>query len=135
MAESFCAIAGRRLGMSMRSLFLVVSLVSQSTAQSIDDQIRAEVSRYVEAINHGNSRVVADLYLNDDGTSSISDGAINGSWRSISSLLRDVYAQVGSIAMTVDSVTVMPLGSDAALAVMKYRWVLGGVNRRRRSAR
>lgn len=34
--------------------------------------------------------------------------------------------------MTVDSVTVMALGSEAALAVMRYRWVLGRANRHAR---
>lgn len=109
-------------------LLVSVTLVSGCLAQSIDDQIRAEIARYVTTVNRGDPRAVADLYLNDDGASTVGDGTIHRGWQAVAALLRDAYAQFGSIEMAVDSVTVMALGNDAALAVMKYRWALGGTN-------
>lgn len=98
---------------------------STAVAQTVEDQIRAEVSRYVSAINRGDPQAVAALYLKDTRTSSIGDGQIYRGWQAIADLIREVYSQAGTIEMTVDSVSVLPLGPAAAVAVMRYRWVIG----------
>src|SRR6266567_183711 len=114
--------------MRLSALLLCLPLASTAAAQTFEDQIRAEVTRYVVTINRGDPQAVAALYLNDARTSSAGDGQIYRGWHRIADLFREVYSRAGSIEMTVDSVAVLPLGSDAALAVMRYRWVLGRMN-------
>lgn len=108
------------------SLVLAVSIGSPAAAQSVENQIRAEVARYVAAINRGDVRGVAGLYLHEARTSTIGDGEIHRGWDRIAQLLRDVYEQAGTIRMTSDSVAVFPLGAGAAIATLRYRWTTGG---------
>jgi micrococcal nuclease len=82
----------------------------------------------VAAINSGNAEAVASLYLKGPATSSVGDGQIHRGWQRIADLLRDVYEQVGTIRMTSDSVAVATLGADAAIAVLRYRWVFERVS-------
>lgn len=114
----------------MRSLALLAAfaVTSQAEAQSVQTQIRAEVERYVATINGGDAAAVASLYLNEPTTSSVGDGQIHRGWHRVADLLRDVYAQAGSIRMTSDSVVITPLGSDAAVAVLRYQWSIGGTS-------
>ena len=114
--------------MRLAALLLSLAVASTASAQSVEDQIRIEVGRYVAAINGGDARAVATLYLNEPSTSSAGDGEIHRGWQRIAALLSDVYQQAGSIRMTSDSVTVTPLGSDAAIAVLRYRWLIGDSN-------
>ena len=114
--------------MRYKTILLWLSLSSTAAAQTVDGQIRAEVSRYVHAINRGDPQAVAALYLKHAETSSLGDGHIYRGWQVVADLVRDVYSQVGTIQMTVDSVSVLPLGPSAALAVMRFRWVLGPAN-------
>lgn len=112
----------------VRTLFAVgvlfPLLASTSLAQSVENQIRSEVARYVTAVNSGDSRAVAALYLNDPTTSTVGDGRIYRGWKSISQVIDEAYDQ-GGIRMTTDSAIVRRLGNDAAIAVFRYRWTLG----------
>lgn len=110
------------------SLLLALSIASTATAQSVENQVRAEVARYVAAINSGDVRAVAGLYLNEARTSTIGDGEIHRGWERIARLLREVYEQAGTIRMTSDSVAVFPLGAGAAIATLRYTWMIGGSN-------
>jgi micrococcal nuclease len=116
--------------MTMRfaTLCLSVSLVSTAAAQTVEDQIRTEVARYATAVNSGDPQRVAVLYLNDPRTSTVGDGQIHRGWQRIAELLREVYAQAGTIRMTSDSVDVLRLGNNAAIAVVRYQWMLGRSN-------
>lgn len=111
----------------VRSIALVLwcALCSTTAAQTVEDQIRAEVTRYVDAINRGDPQAIAALYLDDPSTSSVGDGRIYQGWQTIAGVYHEVYAQAGTIAMSVDSVSVFPLAPTVALAVMRYRWVIG----------
>lgn len=84
--------------------------------------IRTEVDRYVAAVNGGDAATLAALYLKDAGTTSVGEGAIHHGHAQVATLLR---AQVGSMRMAIDSVSILPLGMDAAVAVFRYRWTLG----------
>ena len=110
------------------SLLLALSLASPAAAQSVESQIRAEVARYVAAINRGDVPAVAGLYLAEARTSTIGDGEIHRGWERIAQLLRDVYEQAGTVRMTTDSVAVFPLGAGAAIATLRYTWTVGGSN-------
>jgi uncharacterized protein (TIGR02246 family) len=116
--------------MTMRfaTLCLSVGLVSTAAAQTVEDQIRTEVARYATAVNSGDPQRVAALYLNDPRASTVGDGQIYRGWERIGELLREVYAQAGTIRMTTDSVEVMRLSNDAAVAVVRYQWVFGRSN-------
>jgi micrococcal nuclease len=109
-------------------LLLSFTLASTATAQSVEDQIRTEVARYVTAVNGGDPSALAALYLNDPRISSVGDGDIYRGWQRIAQVIRDAYGQAGTIRMTTDSVDVLRLGNDAALAVVRYQWVLGRSN-------
>jgi micrococcal nuclease len=111
--------------MRFAAVLLPVTLATAAGAQSVEDQIRAEVDRYVAAINSGNAGTVASLYLNGPNTSSVGDGQIHRGWHRVAGLLRDVYEQAGTIRMTSDSVAITPLGSNAAVAVLRYQWIIG----------
>jgi micrococcal nuclease len=113
--------------MTLRLAVVCVLAGSASTAtgQTVEDQIRTEVGRYVTAINSGDSRTVAALYVNDPRTSSVGDGDIHRGWQRIADLLRNVYEQAGSVRMTADHVDVMTLGNDAAVAVLQHHWAVG----------
>lgn len=111
--------------MRFATLLLPLAIASTAAAQPVESQIRAEVTRYVTAINSGDVRAVAALYLNDPRTSSAGDGEIHRGWERIAQLLRDVYEQAGTIRMTSDSVAIVQLGNDAAIAVLRYQWVFG----------
>ncbi|MGH7428630.1 MAG: SgcJ/EcaC family oxidoreductase, partial [Candidatus Methylomirabilaceae bacterium] len=107
-------------------VLLCLTFSSPATAQTVEEQIRAEVQRYVDATNRGDPNGVAALYLDTTTVTSFGDGEMYRGWQTIADLLRQVWAQVGRIQMSVDSVEVLRLGSDAAIATMRYRWVLGG---------
>lgn len=116
--------------MTLRPALLLLSLFCASAAagQSVEDEIRAEVARYVSAINGGDARAIAALYRDAPGTSSVGDGQVHHGWQSVAGLLRDVYQAAGAIRMTADSIVVTPLGGDAAIAVLRYQWVVGRSN-------
>lgn len=113
------------LTMRFATLLLSFALGSIANAQAGEDEIRAEVGRYVAAINRGDARAVAALYVNDPGSSSVGDGDIHRGWDRIAQLLGEAYERAGSIRMTTDSVTVFRLGSNAAIAVLRYQWLFG----------
>lgn len=113
------------LTMRLTTLIVPIVLASTAGAQSVETEIRAEVTRYVAAINSGNAAAVASLYLDSPGASTIGDGQIHRGWQRIADLLRDVYEQVGTVRMTSDSLTVTPLGRDAAIAILRYSWGFG----------
>jgi micrococcal nuclease len=112
--------------MRLALVLLCLTFSSPASAQTVEDQIRAEVRRYVDAFNSGDPDVVAALYLDTAAATSFGDGEMYRGWQAIADLLRQAYAQVGRIQVTVDSVDVLRLGTDAAIASMRYRWVLGG---------
>jgi uncharacterized protein (TIGR02246 family) len=113
----------------MRLFSLTIPFVciwaAAARAQSVDHQVQAEIRRFVAAVNQGNPRAVADLYVNDRRTTTAGDGEIYVGWQRVADLLRQVYAQAGRIELAVDSITVMPLGKDAAVAVMRCHWLFG----------
>jgi uncharacterized protein (TIGR02246 family) len=94
-------------------------------AQDVDSEIRAQVARYVQAVNGGDSQALAALYLGDPRTGSLGDGQVYLGRETIAELLTEVYDAVGTIQMTIDSVTVLPLGREAAVAFFRYVWVFG----------
>ena len=110
--------------MRFTALLLSFSIASTGAAQAVENQIRTEVARYVTAINSGDARAVAALYVNDPASSTVDDGQIHRGWQRIAQMLRDVFEQPGTIRMTADSVFVRRLGNDAAIAVLRYRWVV-----------
>lgn len=110
--------------MRVTTLLVALTLPSLAAAQSVETQVRAEVERYVAAINSGNAGAVASLYRNERSTSSAGDGQIHHGWQRIATLLRELFEQAGAARMTSDSVVVTPLGADAAVAVLRYRWAL-----------
>jgi micrococcal nuclease len=117
--------------MRFTPFLLCFTIASTAAAQTVENQIRTEVARYVTAVNSGDARALAALYVNDPRTTSIGDGDIHRGWRRISEVIRDAYGQAGTIRMTTDSVSVLRLGTDAAIAVMRYRWMLGRPEDRR----
>jgi len=104
--------------------FLLLS-ASPSWTQTLEEQLQAEVARFVETVNRGDPRAVAELYVDRPWVGSIGDGEISRGWQTVAELLELVYQQTESIRMSVDSVTVMPLGRDVGIAYFRYRWVLG----------
>ena len=117
-----------RMTIRFASLLLAVSIASTAAAQSVENQIRAEVARYVAAINRGDVRAVAELYLNETRTSAIGDGEIHRGGDRIAQRLRDLYARAGTIRMTSDSLAVFPLGPGAAIATLRYTLASGPSN-------
>jgi micrococcal nuclease len=115
-----------RIAMRLALILLWFTFSSPAPAQAVEDQIRAEVRRYVAAINGGNPNAVAALYLDTTAATSVGDGEMYRGRQAIADLLRQVYAQDSSIQMSVDSVAVLRLGADAAVATTRYRWVLRG---------
>jgi micrococcal nuclease len=94
-------------------------------SQEVDGEIRAEVTRYVQTVNRADADALAALYLRDPTTGSLGDGQVYQGWETIAELLTEVYDAVGTIQMTIDSVTVLPLGGGAAVAFFRYVWVFG----------
>src|SRR5688572_27384658 len=111
--------------MRFTALLLPLAIASTAAAQTVEHQIRTEVARYVAAVNTGDARALAALYLNEPRASSIGDGEIHRGWQRIAEVIREAYGQAGTIRMTSDSAAVLRLGNDAALAVLRYQWVLG----------
>ena len=114
--------------MRLATLLVALALPSLLGAQSVETQIRTEVERYVAAINSGNAGAVASLYRNGPTTSSAGDGQIRYGWQRVADLLRELFEQVGTVRMTTDSIGVTPLGVDAAVAVLRYRWAFERAN-------
>lgn len=90
--------------------------------------MRAEVTRYVRAVNNGNPDSLAALYLQRAGVASIGEGEIHRGWQTIADLVRGLYQQFGWMELETDSVTVLPLGTNAGLAYFRYRWSVGREN-------
>ena len=112
--------------MRLALVLLCLTFSSPASPQTVEDQIRAAVRRYVEAISGGDPNAVAALYLDTAAATSFGDGEMYRGWHAIADILRQAYAQDSSIQMSVDSVDVLRLGPDAAVATMRCRWVLGG---------
>ncbi len=112
--------------MRLALVLLCLTFSSSASAQTVEDQVRAEVRRYVDAISGGDPNAVAALYLDTAAATSFGDGEMYRGWKAIDEILRQAYAQDNSIHMSVDSVDVLRLGPDAAVATMRYRWVLRG---------
>ena len=106
------------------ALLLAAALSLQG---SLAAEIRAEVARYVEAVNAGDPRRVADLYERGAVASTLGDGHITLGWDSVAVSYREAFRALRTIRMEIpgDSVTVVPLAADAALALFPYRWTLG----------
>jgi micrococcal nuclease len=117
--------------MRFTALLLSFTIVSTAAGQTVEKQIRGEVARYVAAVNRGDARALTALYVNNSTTASVNDGQIFLGWQRISETIRDAYSEAGIIRMTIDSVNVLRLGNDAAVAVMRYRWMLGRTEDRR----
>lgn len=90
--------------------------------QDLGPQIRTEVARYVSAVNSGDARAVADLYIRKPGVSSAGDGEITEGWQGVLALLGDFLRAMGRVTMTADSIAVTPIGNNAAVAVFVYEW-------------
>lgn len=90
--------------------------------QDHGSEIRAEVARYVSAVNSGDARAIADLYIRKPGVSSAGDGEITEGWQGVLALLGDFMRGMGRVTMSADSITVTPIGEGAAVAVLVYRW-------------
>ena len=108
--------------MRIATLLVALTLPSLVGAQSVETQIRTEVERYVAAINSGNAGAVGSLYRSEPSTSSTGDGQIHYGSQRIADLFRELFERAGTVRMTSDSVVVTPLGADAAVAVLRYRW-------------
>jgi micrococcal nuclease len=106
------------------STTLGLALPARLAGQSdLRQEIAAQVARYVEAINSGDARRVADLYARSSGVTSAGDGEITRGWSEVLSLLGDFLDALGSVTMTADSLAVTSVGSGGAVAVFKYRWI------------
>jgi micrococcal nuclease len=94
-------------------------------------EIRAEVARYVAAVNGGDPATVAALYERGPEASTLGDGHITLGWDSVAASYREAYRALRTLRMEIpgDSVTVVALGAGAALAVFPYRWTLGPAGR------
>jgi micrococcal nuclease len=104
---------------------VILGATEHLRAQDVASEVRTEVTRYVQAVNAGNPDGLAALYLRDRATGSLGGGQVYRGWKSVADLLAEIYDAVGTIHMTVDSVTVLPLGKDAAVAFFRYVWVFG----------
>lgn len=97
-------------------------------AQSaVEREIRAEVARYVTAVNGGDPGRVSALYERSAQASTLGDGQITLGWDRVAAVYADAYRAARSIRMEIpgDSVTVVPLADAAALALFPYRWTFG----------
>ncbi len=56
---------------------------------------------------------------------SAGNGELYRGWQSIRRLIGEAFDGAGSIQMTIDSATILPLGDSAAIAYFRYRWLLG----------
>ncbi len=108
-------------------LVLLVSAAIATPQAPLDGEIRAEVTRYVAAVNGGDARAVAELYERDATASTAGDGHLTLGWDAVADAYADAYRGLRVIRMEIpgDSVTVVPLGEAAALALFPYRWTLG----------
>jgi len=108
-------------------LVLLASAAIAAPQVPLEREIRAEVARYVAAVNGGDARAVADLYQRGTTASTAGDGHLTLGWEGVADAYADAYRGLRVIRMEIpgDSVTVVPLGDAAALALFPYRWTLG----------
>lgn len=97
-------------------------------AQSLDESIRSEVARYVRALNAGDADAIAGLLADQEEAAAVADGAITRGRHGLTDLLGTVSREARTVEMAVDSVTVIGLGADAAVAFFPYRLRRGGRN-------
>ncbi len=100
------------------TLFSLAAVVSPACTQDMEQQIRSEVLAVVEHINSGDATGLADMYLREPTVGSLGDGQITRGWDAVSDLLSLFVS--GAQRIAVDSVTVTPLGRDAAIAYFRY---------------
>ncbi len=95
--------------------------------RTLEREIRAEVERYVAAVNGGDPRRVSALYEPSALSSTLGDGQITIGWERVAAIYADAYRAARNIRMEIpgDSVTVVPLADSAALALFPYRWTFG----------
>ncbi|MGD2135433.1 MAG: nuclear transport factor 2 family protein [Gemmatimonadales bacterium] len=105
---------------------LLAGYAAAAGAQTSNETLRGAVDRYVTVFNAGDAQALAALYLRDPTVASLGDGEITRGWANVAELLEIAYAYLGDVRMTVDSVTVMPLGDGAGLAHFQYRWAARG---------
>jgi micrococcal nuclease len=109
---------------SFRAVLALAIAAGCASSASIDDAIRAEVERFVATVNRGDSDEITALYAGGDRVSSAGDGEIQLGRDAVAALMRAVFEGAESVHMSADSVVVVPLGEDAALAVVSTRWWL-----------
>ncbi len=106
--------------MGLAALLVVPEGAGCQTA--LESEIRAEVSRYAAALSRGDARAVLDLYRPGGPVSSAGDGEITVGWSQVLQLYQAFVQRFGRVAMEVDSLTVLAVGRDGAVAVFRYRW-------------
>jgi micrococcal nuclease len=106
-------------------LLLLVATASDAHGQDVHDEIRAEVERFVATLNGGDPQALAALYIDSPEVASLGDGQITSGWQPVADLLASLSEQLGPIEMSVDSLNVMELGKDAAIAFFRYRMTMG----------
>jgi micrococcal nuclease len=104
---------------------LLLAISSIASAQSVENEIQAEIGRYVAAVNSGDVAAVMALYLKDPRTSTTGDGELTRSWDAVAQVYRTFFAEFDAVHLTLDSISIVPLGPSAAVAVMQLRWLLG----------
>jgi micrococcal nuclease len=107
---------------SCAAALLCVGSAHQILAQVRPDEVRAEVRRLLETISRGDPAAAAALYVAQPGTATLGDGRISRGPAEVRRVFEEM-ARSGPVRIEVaDSITVVPLGADAALAYFAYRW-------------
>lgn len=97
---------------------------STGRAQNSLAEIRAEVRRFIEVFNRHDSIGLANLYVNRPGVATLGDGQVTPGWQGIARLFGEIFRAGDRFTLQVeDSVAVMPLGADVALAYFRYHLV------------
>lgn len=83
----------------------------------LGEEVRAFVTRYIEAHNKGDRDAVAEMLSRQGQVSSIEMGAITRGWESIRSAAGSFMGEAGTHRVSVGSVEVTPLGPEHVLVV------------------
>jgi uncharacterized protein (TIGR02246 family) len=103
--------------MKLRLLAILTVVICGCTQPPGEAEVQEFVRQYVAAQNTTDASKMMSFVAKDAGTSSVSGGKIYRGWESIRAATDEDAARSARTKITVGTIDVTPLGSDAALAV------------------
>lgn len=116
----------RRVAGVVAALLALFTAAAPGQERDVASAVRGAVRGLIEDLARGDATAAAARYATRAGTATVGDGRVTSGHAAVRDLFGEI-AKAGPVTLEpVDSIVVVPLGADAALAYFDYRWTQGG---------